>query len=76
MDLLSFVIVKWASLLVDIVTELALSFVFLSKFFTGLAALMSADIARFIHWSGSVLTVTLHFIYFHLFQIRHFLHYD
>ena len=46
MDLPIFVIAEWATLLVDIVVpEVVLNSAFLSTF-TGLAALMSADIAR------------------------------
>ena len=46
MDLPIFVIAEWAALLVDIrCTEVILNLAFLS-IFSGLAALMSADIAR------------------------------
>ena len=48
-----------------IVSKVVLNMVFLS-IFSGLAALMSADIARtYDHWSVAVLTVTVHFIYSH-----------
>ena len=63
----TFVLIYWEQSegLRDCQETIISTFVYLS-IFSGLAALMSADIARNLyHWSVAVLTVTDHFIYSH-----------
>ena len=65
-DLPLFAITKWASLLVGTHCPRGRSLLGISIHFSGLAALMSADIARtYDHWSVAILTVPVNIIYSH-----------